>query len=325
MFQLFSVHCEETGIDFKCDLPEDCSNEDVGDALDEALNNPDSLTVRNQIINQAASCLFPDDLQYVLDYASKRSIPVDLDATVQYSDHPSIQKYLTYLRQHQLSIPKMLYDRIIHILIYSPNLHFVAWVKMLARERFTISETTQLNRGSLVHRLIRSVCYHDMVQLLGHPKSFTSDTILMWLDVSIQNPDTRVFDTILDALHDCPPDTHRLNSDIPYLYDPNLRSLTKLIKFVLSRKYAKGEDDPSCRFRISFKMEELESMALLGPFKDPLFIDMVLEIGKTRTINFDRATRDRLKRMDQLADQVITCLRSKLPNVLVDLVLDYLV
>ncbi len=103
---------------FKCDLSEDWSLKDVGDALDQVFDDPKSLTVRKKIMSEAASCLFyvPDNLQYMLDYASKRSIAVDLCVDIGIIDHPSVQTYLTYLRQHKLSVSQYIYNRIIDLL-----------------------------------------------------------------------------------------------------------------------------------------------------------------------------------------------------------------
>ncbi len=199
---------------------------------------------------------------------------------------------------------------------------------MLVQVGFTISNRLE---DHMVYRAIQFICLDDIVRLFANPKLLASFAALERLDRSIVNPDGRVFDALMNAtldamVHNHSPDAYiDPHSTTLCIYSPNLRSLTKWIQFVLSRKYAKGWGDPSLRFRIPFEAQSLESLALIGSFKDSAFVDVVLKIGSTMDCNFHRPTREELIKMDRQSDTVISCLKLKLPNVLVDLVLQYLV
>ncbi len=321
--QLYWIRCEENGITFQCDLPIIDSPENVGIALDKLFSDPRSVTIRKRIVNEVARRLFhyyPDSFGYVLEYASKRRISVYLSATVTHTDLVPVRKYLTYLIQRKLSIPTRFYDKIIDALLgYSPD-RFIDWIKMLIGVGFTIPKTER----RVLWLAIQSISYPDIVRLLGDT-TFASVATIEWLDCSIQNPDGRVFDALLEMVRHHPPTIRAAPSSIHYHYNPNLRSLTKLIQFVLFRKCTKGWDDPSLRFRTPLKLESLESMALLGSFKDSIFVDMMCKIGSTVNRNFQHPTPELLVQLDRQANIVIAWLKDKLPNVLVDLVLEYLV
>lgn len=326
MVLLYSVYNEVSHHHFNCNVRVDCSDKEIGDALDKAINHPESIHVRQMILSQTASFLFHDlgKLGYVFEYSTRRSIPIFLNVAKIHDDSIA-RKYLEYLRLQDSDVRNVLYENIVDNLCVPNDKELVRQLQMLIRVGFVIAELSEHQAEYIIYPVIRLLCYDDFVQCTNQRIGRCTDWLkrskwfkVSLLDHSIQNPDGRVFDAMLDALVDIEP-----NSDLQYLHNPNPRSLTKLIKFALSRKCTKGWD-LSRRLRTSLRFHAFESIALLGQFRDPAFIDMMLKMRSIQ-LNSHYPTREEFPELDRRADIVITCLKGKLPNVLVDLVLQYLV
>ncbi len=342
MPRLYSVYCNRTHCLFGGVVPNGCSLEEIDDALDKAMNDPDSIHVREKIVAQAGLKLFgnPDELKHLLDYASKRSIPVVLAHELTSDRYRSMSIYLNYLGTHASTMPTVsiarteFVDRMIRSLQYCHEDRFVLRVKILVNGGFNFREVArdERNTGSIEHALHRSsklLCYEDFVRFLDISSGSkwmmclkhltclnTFKLSFGLLNYSIQNPDGKVFDLILDNF---PIDTV-LHASIPYIDDFNPRSLVKLVKLNLS-----CGNDLARQLRVPYKVDAFQLLALLGTYKDTLLLDTLISLGLTRSYGSELLTREALRAMDHLADMVISCLRTKLPNVLVDLVLQYLV
>ncbi len=297
-------------------MPDDVSIEEIAYKLDQVMNDTRSIHVRKEIIDQAVNGHFgsADGYKYLLDHASKYNIPIDLKLIVGFADIACTQIYLMYLRDHGLMIGKALYDNIIKVLDqcsgHDPRVSFVPWIRMLVEEKFVLREDTEFTRG-IIDRAIPIVPYDDFIRLLNNRQSFKSnfDQVLE----SIQNPDGKLFDFLYEKCS-----TRQLESTVPDFWEFNVRSLAKLMRFESQR-----DTDLSRIFRAKVNGQCLESMAMLGLLKDQSFVNTLFKIS-LRYISY-KITHPKVTEANRQANVVIACMKSKLPNVLVDMVLDYLI
>ncbi len=280
-----------------------------------------------------------DDFKFVLDYAIKHQIQVKCTVELARLLDSSLAKYIEYFSGKHLSdatkmkccqtvIGGMLNDSMTH----GPKLARLINI-LLKLNLQDASSTYKVQVDAKFGKQLREVLllgcqfsnYNDFIKLYNlqsQPHLFEpiDRHAVKFLRTSMYNRDGRVFDYFYDKYVLTNKIEIRLMAvALSSLCNP--RSLLKLLKAEMKQ----NDSGHFYRYGLTRNIEVMQRFALLGEFKDPMFVkgfhsdDVPLAESKIEE------TRDLLRNIDTQSDTVIRCLKSKLPNVLVDLVLSYLV
>ncbi len=323
MFALFDLYIELTKTRIVYRLNEPYSKDDVIQILNDAVKWINSQTNSpfdySHVLTQAATNLGlrnDTDIQYVIDYAMDKKIPLILTDTLRSLTPASIDRYLAYLNLGTNSP----IESIAEARKYLPNVfvetqwsrdeEFVQLVRIFVKASHLMTEASRNEVDLNIVRVARLVNYEDFIALIklksGSCLQLSDKTKITWaIGGSIQNPDPRAFDYFFDKY------LVTLEVDLRKLVVscPNIRSLRKLMLF------AYGMD----RYPTFERLDRVvfSQLALLGTFKlESLRREFdTTAIGRQCDMLF----------LNAQAEIVISCLKTNLPNVLVDLVLQYLV
>ncbi len=298
-------------------LKESYRKEDVIRELDHAMKLIEVHDYQVVFSLAAATLGGRDDvgIQYVIDYAIDKKIPLILIDSLRSLTHTSIDRYVAYLNMGgDLPIESIAEARryLPNVFIeaqWSGDREFVSLVQILIKVSHLMTVESRDRVRLDIVRVAKLVKYEDFIALIklrDHPCQQLEDVnvILPAISASLQNPDVRVFDYFYD--------TYLVTRDIDLteliVGIPVARSFRKLILFAHSIKQY-----PQIA---SISNDVFVQLALLGTFKDPL-----LRNNFSTIFNFEPSY---ISDVCNKADLVICCLKSKLPNVLVDLIIQYI-
>ncbi len=333
MFNLFSVPLDDGISIIKADCPIPYTHRDIVTVLDRYTTGAWTVypTTVCRVVSATAITLGKrnaDDFKFVLDYAIKRNIAIG--PSVEFVDllDSSLVKYFEYFNGNHLTAEaKMNYRHtMMTVAVACHDSKFTPVLNILFKLNFqdTTGPIGSIFKKDLRHVLMvatRSVDYSHFIKLLTiqrMPHLFVSLDILAayFIQGSTFNPDGRVFDYFFDK--------YAINIDSNAIYlgalglsgKLNTRSAFKFLKAEMKQS-KKGYFN---RHELAQNGNLMREFALLGAFKDPMFVRGL----HPKDVPVMLETRNFLKTIDNQSDKVIACLKSKFPNVLADLVLQYL-
>ncbi len=312
-------------------VPERYSEQDVVSALDrgrQTLTDLQLLGTCEEMVEQAALKLeqwnrdsnisnaiaadgaLDTEIQYVIDYAIAHNIELRFGANITFLSKQSLDRYLLYFntRLRKDSQRAFVYDITIRLELVDDT-EFVSLVNILSK----IDVDDWNNRYTVdINRVVRLMCYKDVMRVLKMNvmvSTMTKGRIKRAFCSSLINPDSRVFDHFFDT-YLIGSSAYKIDPTLIRVADkPNIRSLFKLIR------HLSATPDTQVTYRFTQYDKTVQKLALLGALKHRNIVH-ALKLN-------DSGGMAKLIRYDHLADNVITCLKSKLPNVLADLVLQY--
>ncbi len=309
-------------------IPEDCKTDDIKFALDKVMRQTDhplSQDVRTMIFRQSMMSLPKRqgaDIQCIIDYAIEFNIPLrGVHLTVFTIE--ALATYARYFNGNHLTAREKRIE-VMWSSVLLPRLddrQFILVVKMMVQAMATYpydAHLPMISPDQLIRVFKMYPCEDvSVVDQTLEPMDVDYKQHLWPLVIaSIHNPDGRVFEYVRDKYL-----ATRLIElkDITIDQNVNLQSLCKMIAFNTNTQHCAG--DRSCKLTFSFTCwdEIVKSLALIGSLKDPNIVSAL--------IRDDRCDEDQswITKSRQCMDDTIVCLKCKLPNVLVDMVLQYLV